>query len=91
MNITFLGHSCVLLETEKHTIVIDPFITGNPAAKVSASELKVDAVLLTHGHGDHVGDTVDIAKRNDALDGRVAKPILCTLAAHIILNSVKLS
>jgi L-ascorbate metabolism protein UlaG (beta-lactamase superfamily) len=67
MNITFLGHSCVLIETEKHTLVIDPFLTGNPAAKLSASELKVDAVLLTHGHGDHVGDTVDIAKRNDAL------------------------
>ncbi|GGG25769.1 metal-dependent hydrolase [Paenibacillus abyssi] len=67
MIITFLGHSCVQLQTDKHTILIDPFITGNPAAKASANELKADAVLLTHGHGDHVGDTESIAKRNDAL------------------------
>ncbi|PZD97663.1 metal-dependent hydrolase [Paenibacillus sambharensis] len=67
MKITFLGHSCVLLESEKHKILIDPFITGNPVATLSADELKVDYVLLTHGHGDHVGDAFDIAKRSDAL------------------------
>lgn len=67
MNFTFLGHSCVLLETVKHTIIIDPFLTGNPVAAMSASDVKADFVLLTHGHNDHVGDAFAIAKNNDAL------------------------
>lgn len=67
MKITFHGHSCFVVETGGKTIAVDPFITGNPAAKIDAASLKVDYILLTHGHGDHVGDTVELAKRNDAL------------------------
>jgi L-ascorbate metabolism protein UlaG (beta-lactamase superfamily) len=64
--LTFLGHSAFLIEGEKHSLVIDPFLTGNPLAKVKPSEVKADFVLITHGHGDHLGDSIDIAKRNNA-------------------------
>lgn len=66
MNVTYWGHSCFLLETEKHRLVIDPFLTGNPKAAVSADEVKCDYVLVSHGHNDHVGDAVAIAKRSSA-------------------------
>ena len=64
--LTFLGHSAFLLESAHHKLIIDPFLTGNPLAKVSAADIAVDYVLLTHGHGDHIGDAIDIAKRNSA-------------------------
>ena len=67
MNITFLGHSCVQIQTGTHTLIIDPFLTGNPVAAREAGEIQADAVLLTHGHNDHVGDAESIAKRNDAV------------------------
>lgn len=66
MKLTRLGHACVLLEGSK-TIIIDPFLTDNPAASVTAEELpKVDIVLVTHDHFDHIGDAVAIAKRDNA-------------------------
>ncbi|MFQ5601932.1 MAG: metal-dependent hydrolase [bacterium] len=64
--LTYLSHSAFLLETNGHGILIDPFFTGNPLATVKPDEVKCDFILLTHGHGDHVGDTVAIAKRNNA-------------------------
>ena len=67
MKVTFLGHAAFLIETKNHNIVIDPFITGNPLATVKAEDLHCDVILLTHGHGDHLGDTVTIAKNNNAL------------------------
>lgn len=66
MKLTWLGHACFLLEGSRR-VLIDPFITGNPLAPVKASEIKADAILVTHGHGDHLGDTVEIAKRNNAV------------------------
>ncbi len=65
--LTWLGHSAFLIETEKHTLLIDPFLTGNPLASISADEAQADYILVTHGHGDHLGDTVAIAKRTGAM------------------------
>ena len=66
MQITFLGHAAVALEHDGKTVLVDPFLTGNPKAAAKADEVAADAILLTHGHGDHIGDTVDIAKRTGA-------------------------
>lgn len=65
--LTFLGHSAFLVEDEKTSIVIDPFLSGNPVAKVKPSDIKVDYIILTHGHGDHFGDSLEIAKANEAM------------------------
>jgi L-ascorbate metabolism protein UlaG (beta-lactamase superfamily) len=65
MKVTYLGHACTLVEAGGKRVVIDPFLNGNPQATVKPSDLKVDAVLITHGHGDHIGDAVEIAKNND--------------------------
>ncbi|MED3648024.1 metal-dependent hydrolase [Halalkalibacterium halodurans] len=67
MKVSYHGHSVVKIETEGKTIVIDPFITGNRLTDLSVDDLKVDVILLTHGHNDHVGDTLQLAKQNDAL------------------------
>lgn len=66
MNIRYHGHSCVQLQHDQYRLIIDPFLTGNPLAVVPADEIEVDYILLTHGHNDHVGDAVQIAKANDA-------------------------
>jgi len=64
---TFHGHACFLLEGEGKRVVIDPFLTGNPAAVIGPDRLpKLDAILLSHGHGDHLGDAVALAKRDKA-------------------------
>lgn len=65
MRIKFLGHACVQVQGSK-TILIDPFLSGNPAAAVGPNEVQADYILVTHGHGDHLGDTVEIAKRTGA-------------------------
>lgn len=66
MEITYHGHSCFQLTEGEHSIIIDPFITGNPSAQVKLEDIKVQYILLTHGHGDHFGDAIEIAKRNNA-------------------------
>jgi L-ascorbate metabolism protein UlaG (beta-lactamase superfamily) len=66
VQITFLGHASFLLEDGETSVLVDPFLTGNPTATVSADEVDATHILLTHGHGDHLGDTVDIAKRTGA-------------------------
>jgi L-ascorbate metabolism protein UlaG (beta-lactamase superfamily) len=66
MDVRFLGHACFTLTDGDTTVLIDPFLTGNPAAAVSADEVQATTLLLTHGHADHVGDTVAIAKRTGA-------------------------
>jgi L-ascorbate metabolism protein UlaG (beta-lactamase superfamily) len=66
MEIRFLGHAAFELTDGSTSILIDPFLTGNPKAAVAAEDLSPQAILLTHGHGDHLGDTVSIAKRSGA-------------------------
>lgn len=66
MKITYHGHSCVQIESGDKSLIIDPFLQGNPLATVKPEEIKVNYVLLTHGHGDHVGDAEQIAKANNA-------------------------
>ena len=66
VDIRFLGHSAVELTSGDVNVLIDPFITGNPKAAVEASELEPTHIFLTHGHQDHYGDIVDIAKRTGA-------------------------
>jgi L-ascorbate metabolism protein UlaG (beta-lactamase superfamily) len=64
--LTWLGHASLALETDGYHLLVDPYLSQNPAASVSADEVLADYILVTHGHGDHVGDTVAIAKRTGA-------------------------
>lgn len=65
LKITYHGHSAFEINTGTHNILIDPFFTYNKNAKVKADEIKADFILLSHAHGDHLGDTMEIAKNND--------------------------
>lgn len=65
--LTWFGHATLGLQTSGFHLLIDPFFKGNPAAAQSPGDLPADFILITHGHGDHVGDTVEIATRTKAL------------------------
>ncbi|UYW01620.1 metal-dependent hydrolase [Flavobacterium agricola] len=67
MKITYLGHASLAIETNGKHLIVDPFITGNELAKhIDVNALKADYILLTHAHGDHVGDVELIAKNTGA-------------------------
>ena len=66
MDIRFLGHACFELTAGDTRVLVDPFLSGNPKAAVEASDVDPTHVFLTHGHADHWGDVVDIAKRTGA-------------------------
>src|SRR3954447_22709796 len=66
MDIRFLGHAAFELTDGETRVLIDPFLTGNPKAAVTADEVEPTHIFLTHGHADHIGDTADIAKRTGA-------------------------
>jgi len=66
VDIRFLGHACFELTEGDTRVLVDPFLTGNPKAAVEASDVEPTHIFLTHGHADHWGDTVDIAKRTGA-------------------------
>lgn len=65
--LTYYGHAAWGLETGGFRLLVDPYFSGNPAAKVKPEDVSADFILVTHGHGDHIGDTVQIAKRCAAL------------------------
>jgi len=67
IKVTWYGHACVGLEVGEHRLLVDPFLTGNPLAATSPDRLNPTAILISHGHGDHVGDALEIAKRTGAL------------------------
>lgn len=67
MDISYHGHSIVKIKTNGINIIIDPFITGNDLTDLKVEEEKTDVILLTHGHNDHFGDTLELAKANNAL------------------------
>ncbi len=68
MKITFLGHACISIEVSGKTILVDPFISGNPkASHIDIQTLKADYILLTHAHQDHILDTESIARRTGAV------------------------
>jgi L-ascorbate metabolism protein UlaG (beta-lactamase superfamily) len=66
VDVRFLGHACFELSDGDTRVLIDPFLTGNPKAAVEASEVEPTHLFLTHGHADHWGDVVEIAKRTGA-------------------------
>jgi len=71
MHLRYLGHSCFTVSDGRHTVLLDPFLKGNPDAPIGPDEVTADAILVSHGHGDHLGDAVPIAKR-------LGIPVVCT-------------
>jgi len=71
--LTWFGHAALGLETGGMHLLVDPFLSGNPAATVKPEAVQADYILVTHGHGDHLGDTVPIAKRTKAIVITVAE------------------
>ena len=67
MQVSYHGHSIVKIKTNGTMILIDPFISGNGLTDLKVEEEKPDVILLTHGHNDHVGDTIELAKANNSL------------------------
>jgi len=66
VKLTWYGHATLGLETEQYRLIIDPFFSGNPTATESPEGIEADYILVSHGHGDHIGDTIDIAQRTGA-------------------------
>lgn len=64
--LTWLGHAALFLQIGETRLLVDPFLSGNPQAAIKVDAAQADYILVTHGHGDHVGDTVAIAKRTEA-------------------------
>jgi L-ascorbate metabolism protein UlaG (beta-lactamase superfamily) len=65
--LTYFSHAAWMIESRGHKILIDPFLDGNPTSPVKAKDVKADFIIVTHAHGDHIGDTVPIARACDAL------------------------
>ena len=85
MKLKYFSHSSFLITLDSGVkILIDPFLDGNPTSPVSAGDVDADYILITHGHGDHFGDTLSIAQRCDSL-------CICEneLASYISANGVR--
>lgn len=88
--VTWYGHAALGLETGGYKLLVDPFFTGNPLASTTPDKVEADFILLSHGHSDHVGDAVEIAKRTGAkiianaeICGWLTKKGLQTHAQHL--------
>lgn len=66
IQLTWYSHACFLIQTDAANLLVDPFFSGNPLSPIQADQVKPDYILVSHGHGDHLGDTVAIAKRTGA-------------------------
>lgn len=66
IKVTWYSHACLLIQTDDANLLVDPFLTGNPLAPVEADQVPADYIFVSHGHGDHLGDTIQIAKRTGA-------------------------
>jgi L-ascorbate metabolism protein UlaG (beta-lactamase superfamily) len=77
LSVRFLGHAAFYLEGDSFSALVDPFISGNPAAK-GAEGIRPQWIFVTHGHGDHLGDTVDIARESGAT-------VVCNYELSLIL------
>jgi L-ascorbate metabolism protein UlaG (beta-lactamase superfamily) len=66
IKLTWFSHACFLIDTGQYRLLTDPFLSDNPMAAGKAEEIQADYILVSHGHGDHVGDTISIAKRTHA-------------------------
>src|SRR5210317_1305657 len=64
--VKFLGHSCITIEEGDYKLIIDPFLSMNPQASTDMAKIVAKYILVTHGHGDHIGDAIMLAKQNDA-------------------------
>ena len=67
VKVNYIGHSCFLLESGHYKLLIDPFISGNPSAKITEAQKKADFILVTHGHGDHLGDAIQLVRQSGAM------------------------
>ncbi|MDT3681305.1 MAG: metal-dependent hydrolase [Truepera sp.] len=85
MKVRFLGHAGVQLVAGGHEFVFDPFVSNNPSAGVELAELNPDVVFVTHAHGDHWGDTPELAQRTGALVVGTAE--IADYAANLGLES----
>lgn len=65
--LTWLGHASMLVETGGYKLLVDPFLADNPTCTTDPGDIEPDYILISHGHGDHVGDAVEIAKRSGAM------------------------
>ncbi|WP_346354978.1 metal-dependent hydrolase [Azotosporobacter soli] len=66
MQLQFWGHSCFLLSTPNYSLLFDPFLRDNPHQLIQPESIKCDYIFVSHGHHDHLGDAIEIAKANDA-------------------------
>lgn len=85
VKLTYYGHACFLVEGGGSTLIVDPFLEGNPTTPVKPAQVKADYVLVSHAHGDHWGDTEAIARANNALV--IANHEISVHAANLGLRS----
>ncbi len=89
MKFKYYGHACFKLDTGKEMLLFDPFLTGNSLAPVKPEKIKCDYILLSHAHGDHLGDAVDIARHQGATV--VAIPEVISLFPKTVLNFIPMN